>query len=354
MIFFKYEIYIIYFLSKFNGLIPFQFSKNFQKVYIDTNSTMYTLFFAILFVGILVLSTVNYFLSSIFIDIKPSFVHKLVVNFEYVMMTSFTTLTVLKHFIHRKKLIFLVNYIICIWKDMLHLFPANDQIQQLISALIKEYGFRLIISCAQLCILVILMVYGIATFQNKINKMQYFYWYASLYINLVNSIALSFYYYGAMSICLTSYRKINKTIMELFDASEFHSTHINMQKYCKISDFIDRLAIIYGRIHFFIRGVNECYQFQAILVVFSAFTQLTAAVNQNNIFIGKLLKFNFLFFYKKMFTSYKFILSNLSNSGDMKFKQITFLVQIAVFYQTEVYAFASVTTLLKKEVNIIK
>lgn len=278
----KLEIQIIYFLSKFNGFIPFSISTNPPKVLTNKFSTLHSFCATILFILLLAITLVWFLLNPFsFIKSDKSIIFKRVQNFQIFFLTITTTVIFIKHFAHRRKLIILANDILSIWNEMVQIFP-NDKIFN--SLFIKQYGCRLLNSSTQLLGIALTSLTTITSenYQNYLNILITFF---ALYVHSVCTIVLSFYYYGGTITGLTMYRKINETVKKMLETidTDFHypsqNKHSNMQKCCQTSDLLDKLSILHSEINLFIHGIKECFQFQILLSCFLTFSQLVASVS---------------------------------------------------------------------------
>lgn len=153
----------------------------------------------------------------------------------------------------------------------------------------RNFSMRLYIKGASNLIQLSICVYLFCEFPMKTDPLRYICFGLIQYTNAILITIASIYYWNMLMI-LHFYQNLNKKICGIVKESReiyWETKQIRMQKFCDISDEIDRIAIFYSRITIHTENVIHFHSFHLMMLMVDIFSSILSQVTLFFLFLAK-------------------------------------------------------------------
>lgn len=269
----------IFILSKVLGLAPFSYSKNPLRVHLTQKSTIYTLFVSILIIIFFAIETCIYIpISSeifsgesvgTFINFTQSFCET--INFIVMYVEQFR---------NRKMLVIIINETISIWRALNRFQSNGDFPNKIFSSNFRKriqiVIFQFFAAAASITMgFLFLQIYG-----ERNNFMLLLYWLINSFGTFVTiSLYFNFQSYFEWAYCRTLNFHLTQINNKISEQSKNCQQNSHIAKNCKISDDLDKMCILYGKIIRLSHRSTKLFQLQILILTSFALLEIVTSVS---------------------------------------------------------------------------
>lgn len=252
------------------GLVPYKLKLNPIKASASSFAMGYSFFFTICIAFLLIICEVATFSGKYVRQINHQTVTT--VNAVESIVGGFCVILIfLLQIFQRNKFIFFINEANKIYNHIyefknLKIRPFLDKkCSYLLMTKILSVFSQFLITITSLCL---------SNYRGNI-FIEYFIRTLNIFFTDILTIIFSSLYFFAMIVALQFFRHLNKKLIETMkmirEISTNEKSKMKMQQYCNMSDVLDKLANLYGRISFFVENINGLFSLSILLTILNAF-----------------------------------------------------------------------------------